>query len=371
MRAVHFGAGNIGRGFIGELLFKSGYHTTFVDVNAEIIDALNEEKEYTVYYAGSGDKLTVTNVSGINSSEDPDAVTEAIQEADIVTTAVGPNILPLIAGTIAGGLKNRPDGKPLPVIACENMIGGSTLLQEEILKHTETEVVQKASFPDSAVDRIVPIQHNEKLLDVSVEPYFEWIVEEGDIKGEKPEVEGITYVEELEPYIERKLFSVNTGHAATAYKGSAKGYETILQAMDDEDIVRHVRGTLKETGDVLVARYGFDRKAHGEYIDKIIERFQNPDLSDYITRVARGPIRKLGLKDRLVRPARTHFDVVKEEPAFLVDTIVAALFYENPEDEEAVKLKALREEKGAVGALKELTGLDEQDSLIQAVAKRI
>ncbi|SDJ23873.1 mannitol-1-phosphate 5-dehydrogenase [Salimicrobium halophilum] len=371
MKAVHFGAGNIGRGFIGELLYKSGYSTTFVDVNAEIIEALNDEKEYTVHYAGSDEKLKVTRVRGIDSSKDSAAVTEAVQEADLVTTAVGPNVLPLIATAIAEGLKGRTGQEPLTIIACENMIGGSTLLKEEVSKLTEEEVLEKADFPDSAVDRIVPIQHNEKLLDVSVEPYFEWIVEEGDIRGGKPPVEGITYVDHLEPYIERKLFSVNTGHAATAYKGARKGYETIREAMDDETIVRHVRSTLKETGDVLVERYGFDRYDHEKYIDKIIERFKNPDLSDFVTRVGRGPIRKLGIEDRLVRPARAHLEIVGREPEYLVDTIIAALSYENPEDEEAVKLKALREERGPVGALKEITGLDDSEPLIQAVAKRI
>lgn len=373
MKAVHFGAGNIGRGFIGELLYKSGYDVVFADINTDIIEELNEKGTYTVHYAGTDEKLKVDNVSGIHSTDAPEQLTKAIMEADIVTTAVGPNVLPHIAPAIAEGLKNRQEaGKSsILVIACENMIGGSTRLKEEVVKLAGEDVLKTAGFPDSAVDRIVPIQNNENLLDVSVEPYYEWIVEKGDFPGNRPDVHGLTYVDKLEPYIERKLFSVNTGHAATAYKGAEKGYETIREAMDDDEIVAHVRKTLEETGDVLIEQYGFDKKTHEEYIDKIIERFRNPDLSDFISRVGRGPMRKLGLEDRLVRPARTYLQMLPGDPLHLISTIISALYYENKEDEEAVKLKELREERGPVGALQEITGLDDSDALIQAVAKRV
>lgn len=212
MLAVHFGAGNIGRGFIGSLLYQANYHTTFVDVNEAVINDLNEKQQYDVVLAAeNSERLTVKNVSGINSVTDPEQVIKAITEADIVTTAVGPNILPMISGLIAKGLRERINSnqRPLNIIACENMVGGSSLLKEKVMEHVDGE--EQASFndlfgfPNAAVDRIVPNQVNDDLLEVSVEPYYEWVVEETAIKGEKPLIEGVTYVADLTPYIERKL----------------------------------------------------------------------------------------------------------------------------------------------------------------------
>ena len=37
-QAIHFGGGNIGRGFIGELLVRSGYEVTFVDVADALVE---------------------------------------------------------------------------------------------------------------------------------------------------------------------------------------------------------------------------------------------------------------------------------------------------------------------------------------------
>ena len=41
MKAVHFGAGNIGRGFVGLLLHEGGYELVFSDVAAPLVDAIN------------------------------------------------------------------------------------------------------------------------------------------------------------------------------------------------------------------------------------------------------------------------------------------------------------------------------------------
>ena len=138
-KAVHFGAGNIGRGFIGEILFENGFEIAFVDVNETIIDALNERGSYEIEIAEEGQRhIAVSGVRGINNRLHPEAVVEAVAEADLVTTAIGPNILPFIASLVAQGIEARQAAgnlAPLDILACENMIGGSEFLYEEVKKH--------------------------------------------------------------------------------------------------------------------------------------------------------------------------------------------------------------------------------------------
>lgn len=373
MKAVHFGAGNIGRGFIGSLLYQSGYETCFVDVNSEVVDLINEKGEYRVVLAEeSHEELTVKQVRAINSANDPDAVIEAIAEADIVTAAVGPTILPHIAGLVAEGLRKRT--KPVNVIACENMVGGSTLLKEKVLEKTpadeQEEVLSRTGFPDAAVDRIVPNQSNEDKLMVVVEPFYEWAVEETKIVGEKPAVDGITWVPDLKPYIERKLFTVNTGHAVAAYFGWQAGAKTIDEALQNESIKQSLEATLKETGRFLVEKYGFDADEHNLYIGKIIGRFANPHITDDITRVGRAPIRKLGGNDRLVSPAAQYEKLLGETPVYLAKSIAAALLYDYAQDPEAVEVQGEISQNGVEAAIKKFTQLDESSPLFAEIVKQ-
>lgn len=377
MLAVHFGAGNIGRGFIGNLLYHSGYETCFVDVNSEIVNLLNEKKEYRVVLADpSQQEMVIKNVSAINSQANPEHVIEAIAKADILTTAIGPNILPLIANLIADGLRKRIEitDKPLNLIACENMIGGSSLLKEKVFEKLTNEEKslfdQRFGFPDSAVDRIVPNQINEDKLMVKVEPFYEWVVEETKIVGEKPEIAGITFVQDLVPFIERKLFTVNTGHALAAYFGYYFGIETINSAMENEQINGLVEGALRESGEFLVGKYGFNRDEHGKYIQKILHRFANAYIIDEVTRVGRSPIRKLGPNDRLVSPARQFIEVVGKEPTYLMKGIAAALLYDFEGDQDAVHVQSTIKEKGLVAAIAEYTKLDQTSPLFEGIVEQ-
>jgi mannitol-1-phosphate 5-dehydrogenase len=374
LKATHFGAGNIGRGFIGLLLHQSGYEVEFVDVNETLIDEINKEKAYRVILANEQkEEFLVEGVSGLNSGQAPEAVIQSISTADLVTTAVGPHILKFIAPLIAEGLKKRKqvNARPVNIIACENMVGGSSELQKHVLEKLNDEeiawVQENVGFPNSAVDRIVPNQHNDRLLDVLVEPFHEWVIDATEIKGMQPDMKEALFVENLQAYIERKLFTVNTGHAATAYLGNLAGFATIAEAIQDEQIKKTVLGTLEETGKVLTAKYGFNADEHQQYIQKIIGRFSNPFIVDDVQRVGRAPIRKLGPKDRLVAPALEYMNEFKQVPEQLVKVIVAALKFVSEEDQESLTLKEKVQEKGAGEAFSEITGLEMDHPLVVKV----
>jgi mannitol-1-phosphate 5-dehydrogenase len=374
MLAVHFGAGNIGRGFIGGLLHDAGYEVCFVDVNTEIVNLLNEKKEYKIVLANQEkEEQLITGVSALNSMENPEKVIEMIAGADLVTTAVGPNILGIIADLVYKGLKKRSEASdvPLNIIACENMIGGSAFLKEKVYeKAAEEEKAQfdkQFAFPNAAVDRIVPNQTNDDPLMVVVEPFYEWVVDASAMIGDVPDIDGVKFVEDLAPYIERKLYTVNTGHASIAYLGYLNGFHEIDKAIKNEEINEVVSGALKETGEVIIEKYGFEQNDHLEYINKILGRFENPFIIDDVKRVGRSPLRKLGKNDRLFGPALSFFELFKEVPESLTKVIAAALLFDAEEDGEAVELKKKVETSGAANTLSEITGLDKNHPIILQV----
>lgn len=377
MKAVHFGAGNIGRGFIGEVLYKNDIEIVFVDINKEIIDALNERGEYDIALAApETETIHVENVRGVNNELDPEKVAEEIKAADIVTTAIGPNILKFIAPLIADGLKARVDAEnrqPLDVIACENMIGGSEQLKELVEEHLTDEEKEQLNeiigFPNAAVDRIIPMQVNDDPLFVSVEPFSEWIIDSSQMKNPNLKLAGVGYEDSLEPYIERKLFSVNTGHATVAYTAKMLGYETIKDAITDERVLSQLQGVLKETGAFLIDKWDFDKIDHHAYQETIIERFKNPYISDDVVRVGRTPIRKLGYNERFILPIR---ELADRNLSYdhLMDTVGMIFHYDDPEDEESVRLQKMLNEKPLREVIQEVTGL-EDEVLIQAIEESV
>ncbi|MBO1141547.1 mannitol-1-phosphate 5-dehydrogenase [Enterococcus avium] len=364
MKAVHFGAGNIGRGFIGQLLHQNGFEICFVDTNADLINQLNQDGGYRIDIMDEQETTVfVDRISALNSLTEIEKVIAAIEDADILTTSVGANNLAKIAPTIAKGLSERfKQKRSINILANENAINASNILKEavyETLSQQDTTVFDHyAYFVNTAIDRQSLGKVVEGKAVAVVEPYYEWVINRMQLDPATPfELKQVVLIDDMQPYIERKLYIVNAAHAAIAYLGDLHGYQTIQEAIRDAEIVKVLNQFLAENSAYFVQKYRFDTTELERFIEKTLKRQGNQKLSDEITRVGGSPIRKLGPNDRLVTP------VVKLEALGLpyetgVKVIAAGYHYRHSDDPEAEKIHVLIEEKGLEATIKTVSHLD-------------
>ncbi|KAH6612096.1 mannitol-1-phosphate 5-dehydrogenase [Boeremia exigua] len=374
-KAVHFGGGNIGRGFVAEFLHNSGYEVIFVDVMDSIITQLQETPSYTVTEIGDDGERTFTidHYRAINSKHEMDKVVHEIATADVVTCAVGPNILKFVADPVAKAITARTLDYPLAVIACENAINATTtwkgFIESKLSEETLKSIDKKARYANSAIDRIVPQQDPGAGLNVKIEKFFEWCVEQKPFEngGKKPAIEGVHYVDDLEPYIERKLFTVNTSHATAAYYGHNRKVPYIHEVLQNNELHDIVRAAVKETAHLIVNKHGISAQEQDDYVEKIVKRISNPTLKDNVERVGRAPLRKLSRKERFVGPAAQLAEMGEKVDA-LLGAIEMAYRFQNVEgDEESVELAKILKNTSAEDVVNQVNGLDRTHPLFDQI----
>lgn len=377
-KAVVFGAGNIGRGFIGHLLSASGFETVLVDVVPDLINELNRRRWYPLRVV-TNEQVTdiiVDNVSAIDS-RDAQAVAAAIAESSVVFTAVGASALRYIAGPLALGIQSRmqTSGDALNVIICENLIDADTRLRSLILDHapdreTRPFVERQIGFVMASVGRMVPVTSAEAQdgdeLRLIVEPYSSLPVDADAVVGTLPDIKGVKAVRPFAYHIQLKLYCHNCGHAIAAYLGYQKGLEHIYECMDDEGVRAAVAEALSESARALSAEHGILIDEIEEHIDDLLVRFANRRLSDTIIRVGRDPVRKLAPQDRLVGAARLA-EAHGIDPRALAHGIAAALCFRSEHDTEAQKLQDLIESRGVAYALSEVSQIHSGEHLFDLV----
>lgn len=361
---------------MAEFLHTAGFEVVFVDVMDGIITALQNTKSYEVTeVSDEGESTkTITNYRAINSKTHESDVIKEISTASVVTCAVGPNILKFIAPVIAKGIDARTATTPLAVIACENAIGATDTLHQFIKDNTARDRVgsmpDRARFANSAIDRIVPGQPAHSGLNVRIEKFYEWAVESTPF-GEfgHPDIPAIHWVGHLEPYIERKLFTVNTGHATAAYYGYNAGKKTIAEALKDPRIRGIVRNVLQETASLIIDKHEISAAEQQEYVETIITRISNHYLEDTVERVGRAPMRKLSRKERFIGPAAQLAERGGKFDA-LMGSLEMAMRFQNVEgDEESVELAKVLKENSPADAAAQLTGLERDHPLFPHVVK--
>ncbi len=381
-QAVMFGAGNVGRGFIGQLFSESGFEVTFVDVDDLLLAALSSRRAYTIQLVDneSSHLVEVAPVSALHSARQAGEVAAVLAQASLAATAVGARILPLIAPLVAEGIRLRAqlgsDGH-LNIIICENLKGAAALFRQMVESHLPEDLHhysrERVGFVDTVIGRMVPPPTPEmRAADPSlilVEPYKELPVDRSGFVGEIPTVVGMQPSDNFPAFTARKLYIHNCGHAVLAYLGYLRGYEFGYQALTDAWVRPILEQALRESRLGIVTEYGVEDSWLQSHADELLKRFANRSLGDTIFRLGRDPLRKLDPHDRLVGAARLA-EKAGIFPQALSWGIAAGYCFDPAEDPLAADLQKRIAAHGIEAALADVSGILPTEPLGALVLER-
>ncbi len=321
-KLVLFGAGNIGRSFIGERFASAGYEVVFVDVDQRLVEALNERGAYRVIIKHNDGHDEVIEVTGVRAVDgrDVEAVAVELLDAEIAATSVGMAALPRVAPVLAAGLRGRAESgaAPIDVILAENIRDAADRLRRALVESLAADapevrryLSESVGLVETSIGKMVPLMTDEdRAVDplwVFAEPYNTLIVDAGAFRRELPAVDSLKPVQSIQAYVDRKLFIHNLGHAAVAYFGFRRHPDAVYvyEALADSSIRDAAREAMRQSAEALHAEYTVDlsRGELDDHIDDLLCRFSNRSLKDTIFRVGRDVPRKLGRDDRIIGAA--------------------------------------------------------------------
>ncbi|AHI54259.1 mannitol-1-phosphate 5-dehydrogenase [Spiroplasma sabaudiense Ar-1343] len=339
MKAIHFGAGNIGRGFIAPILFqdKAIEKLLFIDVNQEIVDQINLQKKYEVIEMGTKiNNIEIKNISAITTKEILNSdIENNFEDYSILTISIGQNNLKYIIPQILKIIKSRKN--PLVIMCCENGYKVSSYFKTLISQQTEN--LKNIFFVDCVVDRIVP-NSVQKGLDVSVEKYFSWVANVEQWPDTIKKLSSVAYSNNIDGEINKKICLLNGAHASIGwYRWQVDKFKVpfLKEALENNETLKFIENYLQEVGKIISFKYNFEIKEVKKYCEKVLKRFSNPYLVDNLERICRNPIQKIQLKERILGPLTF---AIENNLAhnFLKKTFENALLYLNPKDIESQKL---------------------------------
>lgn len=331
---VMYGAGSIGRGFIGALFSKLGYEVTFIDVNEEVVRLLNTYHQYDQVIVGEQTQtITIQHVKAVDG-KDEQAVCEAIASADLMATALGANILPKVAPLVAKGLKYRWETRgnvPLDILICENLNDADRIFHDAVAQYMEDPKWDTlVGFVETSIGKMVPPANNfeeaTSPLAVRQEAYEFLPVNKAAIKTKWTDASQIIPYAPFQYFVERKLFVHNMAHFTTALLGMYEKFTYISEAASDISIQWIVKNCMAESAMALAGAYGVSYAKLQDHMNDLLYRFQNVALKDTVARVARDPMRKIKPKDRLVGAMRLCLEN-EIQPVYLCFAISLALSY--------------------------------------------
>ncbi len=312
-KIVIFGAGKIGRSFIGQLFGRGGYKLVFIDVDPVITERLNSRGSYRIVIKGEKDEeIIISNLTAIKAS-DKQMVSETVSSAGILAVSVGKNALEKVIPVIAAGLElrqNRNPGCPLDIIIAENMRDAADFMGDQLKKYLPPDypVGKLVGLIETSIGKMVPIMTLAELekdpLVIYAEPYNTLILDGKGFKSPIPDIEGLAPKNNIKAWVDRKAFIHNLGHSTAAYFGYFRHPQAIYiyEVLDDREVYDFTRDTMLQSAEILRIVYPDDFTARDleDHIDDLIFRFRNKALKDTIFRVGQDLARKLSTDDRFM-----------------------------------------------------------------------
>ena len=383
-KLVLFGAGKIGRSFIGQLFSCSGYEVIFIDINKLIIGELNRLNCYNVIIKGEKEEfITVRNVRGVYAGDEQKVVDE-IAGAEILAVSIGQNGLMGIMPLIAKGLTERFSKNPklaMDIIIAENLRNASDYFRNELIKLLPQKYPfdQLVGLIETSIGKMVPIMQKKDtesdVLQVYAESYNTLILDKKAFKNPIPQVTGLSPKENIKAWVDRKLFIHNLGHATVAYVGYIynPNFKYLYEALEIPGIFNIVRETMLQAAVVLYVKYPTDFTLQSliDHVDDLLFRFQNKALGDTIFRVGCDLTRKLGAEDRLAGAIHLAMDLNLPYNRILFSLICGCYFRATGENghmlPEDIELTIMLD-RGIAEVMSKICGFDEiKDDLIRVI----
>jgi mannitol-1-phosphate 5-dehydrogenase len=377
-KIIIFGAGKIGRSFIGQLFGNAGYELVFVDIDKQVVSLLNKHRQYKVVIKSeSGDKaITLKNARGIELG-DFNEVADELAGVPVAAVCVGqqglPGLMPVFAGALL--LRKEKFGEwPLDIILAENMRNADEYFIKQLrpLLPEDFPVQELAGFIETSIGKMVPIMTqkdtDEDPLQVFAEPYNELIVSGPGFKNRIPHIDNLSPKENIKAWVDRKLFIHNLGHACAAYTGYVANNRLVYlyEALEIDEVFKITRQTMLQSAEILLALYpgDFTPEELCNHVDDLLSRFRNRALGDTLFRVGCDLYRKLGPQDRFTSPIK---EAIKLNKPFdrILKAMIAGLSFKAVDEKgdlfEKDKKFFIEAEKGFVHVLSNISGFTDKE----------
>lgn len=368
-----FGAGKIGRGFLGQLFSRSGYQLWFVDAFPELVMRLNAEKKYRVDLAGRDKDLTeYIRIEGAFTIDDANGLAELFDKADIIVSSVGAANIENTARLVKKLLANTSRNRPLNWLICENASHPAasirSVLLEDADEHFAKFVREQVGLIETQILRTGmdagPAIIGQEPLALRMQDWWTLPCDKDAFVGPIPDVKGLVPKSNFSNELTRKLYTFNGTNGPISYIGWANGFKILHQAaMAFQDFFSEIQ---EESAHGLIHEFGLDHNEQKAFMELAMKKYTDPALVDQTERNARDPKRKLAKDERLIGPALLCLKHGKRPEAY-AKAIAAAYAYEGANDKEAQEIQTFIDLHGIGEAIKKYSSIDETSQLFSMI----